>query len=79
MINITVHNDGKGRDQSFEARCRILDIEDGYGSTQEEAIDELKENVNKKLNQLKSIDFTKITEVAWDDTPIKEYLKKLNG
>lgn len=75
---ITIHNDGKGGHMSFEARCLEVIDDSGYGETQEEAIDELKEKVYEKITKLKDIDYTKITDVAWDNTPTEEYLKKFH-
>lgn len=55
-LTIKVHNDGKKRHQSFEAWADFegMEIERGYGSTEEEAIQEFKDNFTRHWISLSS-------------------------
>ena len=81
---IHIHNDGKGKSQSFEAT--IGDIDEfgnkllggdnvvGYGATPEEAIEELKQAVQKHINtltaQLSAVDYSQTLPVDWAGKPL---------
>ena len=69
MIKLQVHNDGKEKWQSFEARLDESASNiylNGYGKNKEEAISELKTRVEDKIKELQSIDWDNFDWVAWD-------------
>lgn len=69
MIKLQVHNDGKEKWQSFEARLDESASNiylNGYGENKEEAISELKTRVEDKIKELQSIDWDNFDWVAWD-------------
>ncbi len=81
---IHIHNDGKGKRQSFEASIgdkdefgnKLLAGEGvtGYGATQEEAIAELKTNVQNYLDsiavKLAAVDYTQTIPTDWQGKPL---------
>lgn len=85
---IKIHNDGKGKYMSWEARleCDSSVVEGspafasfyfrGYGETEQEAVEDLKRLVGAIVENLKAWDYDERIEVAWDGTPLEEYLKK---
>lgn len=67
MITVKIHNDHKEKWQSFDASLDDSKSDIylcGYGSNKEEAINELKLNVQKKIEELQSINFD---NVSWVD------------
>lgn len=75
-ITILIHNDGKEKWQSFDARFNVPYLDYGFGSNQQEAIDDLKQKVNELIKILQNINYDETIEVAWDNTPIEEYRAK---
>ncbi|MHC4621210.1 MAG: hypothetical protein ACYTEQ_25970 [Planctomycetota bacterium] len=82
---IKIHNDGKGKDQSWEARLDFQEFRGdqsrnfdaiGYGATEEEAIAQLKDCVAEVVKTLSGWDYGNKTVVAWDGTPVEEYLAR---
>lgn len=72
---IKIHNDGKGKHQSFEAWIEDFDIERGYGETESQAISEYHKNVieaSNKLTDLLSLPWSgfKREKVDWKGEPI---------
>lgn len=66
MITVKIHNDGKEKWQSFDASLDDSKSDIylcGYGSNKEEAINELKLNVQKKIEELQSINFDNLNWV----------------
>ena len=57
MLRLQIHNDGKEKYQSFDARLddrdRTIYLE-GYGENKDEAIENLKKQVDLKIKQLLS-------------------------
>lgn len=68
MIKIQVHNDGKEKYDSYEARLKYdNEFLVCYGQeTAEEAIEELKGKVEERIKELQNIDWTKFDWIAWD-------------
>lgn len=69
MIRLQIHNDGKEKRQSFEARLDEIESDVylvGYGSNKEEAITKLKESVNAKIKELQEIEWDSFDWVTWD-------------
>lgn len=64
-MKVLVHNDGKGKYQSFSAWAENVDANIGYGATKEEAIEDLKNNVLQLSEQLKKINFEDIIMVDY--------------
>ena len=66
MYKLQIHNDGKERYQSFEARL-IEEYSDlsGYGANLEESILELKKKVDEMIKNLKEIDWENFDIVDW--------------
>lgn len=61
-IKLQIHNDGKEKYNSFEARLDEFDsivYLEGYGEDKEEAIKELKEKVEQKIKEYQ--------EIEWDN------------
>jgi SHS2 domain-containing protein len=68
---IKVHNDGKGKYQSFEAYITgDIDIR-GYGETEEEAITELKYKLDELIHTISNTDFNLIQYVDCKGDEIK--------
>ena len=55
---IKIHNDGKGRCQSFEAWIEGIDVDRGYGASAPEAIECYRKNLSKLKSHIVS---------AWTD------------
>ena len=75
MITVKVHNDGKEKWQSFDASLDDSKSDIylcGYGSNKEEAIEELKLNIKKKIEELQNINFDNITFVDCLGNPIQK-------
>lgn len=74
MLRLQIHNDGKEKWQSFEAR---LDESEstiylcGYGENKEQAIEELKNKVQDKIKELQNINWEEFDWVSWDGKIIK--------
>lgn len=56
-FEVTVTNDGKEKHHSFEAEIDLSIYLNGYGSTKEEAIDDLKHKIDNIIYNLKEIDW----------------------
>lgn len=69
---IKIHDDGKGRCQSFEAYTDVFPTK-GYGETEEEAVEEYKTLLDAHTTKLGAINFSNRLAVAWDGTDLKEY------
>jgi hypothetical protein len=59
-MKIELYNDGKGKWQSFEARCTTWDgcstnIIEAYGATEKEAYDNLKKIAQEQINNLNNL------------------------
>lgn len=68
MIKLQIHNDGKEKYQSFEARLNDFDSIvhlEGYGQDKEEAIKELKEKVEQKIKEYQEIDWDNFDWIDW--------------
>lgn len=68
MIKLHIHNDGKEKYNSFEARLNDFDSDiylEGYGQDKEEAIKELKEKVEQKIKEYQEIDWSNFDWVDW--------------
>jgi hypothetical protein len=67
MYKLQIHNDGKERYQSFEARLIEYEYSDlsGYGGNLEESILELKKKVDEMIKNLKEIDWENFDMVDW--------------
>lgn len=68
MLRLQIHNDGKEKYQSFEARLKeegVIYLE-GYGENKEEAVEELKKQVDLKIKELQEIDWGDFDWVSWD-------------
>ncbi len=72
MFKLQIHNDGKVRHQSFEARLahEIFDL-DGYGANKDEAIMEAKAKVQALISELQSIDWGSFDWITWDGRVIE--------
>lgn len=66
---VKVHNDGKGKHNSFEAWSDLCHGH-GYGQTEAEAIEEYKAIVAKKIEELQGLDFSTTIPVDWRGDPI---------
>ncbi len=55
MLEVKVHNDGKGKYQSYEAWVNGVDCNKGYGSTEQEAIDDYFKEIKKEILRLTKI------------------------
>lgn len=67
MYKLQIHNDGKEKYQSFEARLieyEYLDLS-GYGANLEESILELKKKVDEMIKNLNEIDWDNFDMVDW--------------
>lgn len=79
MIKLQIHNDGKEKYQSFEARLNDFDSIvhlEGYGQDKEEAIKELKEKVEQKIKEYQEIDWDNFDWIDWKGDKIWIILKK---
>lgn len=77
MMKLQIHNDGKEKYQSFEARLQEVEplvFLDGYGENKEEAIQNLKTNVQEKIRELQNIDYNNFDWIAWDGKVINKAL-----
>jgi len=67
-MEIRLHDDGKKRYQSFEARLYnengIFELV-GYGETKEEAIAELKQRIEEEIAQLQSVNYEAVIRCDW--------------
>lgn len=75
MIKLQIHNDGKERYNSFEARLDEYDsliYLEGYGEDREEAIKELKEKVEQKIKEYQAIDWENFYWVDWKGEKLDE-------
>jgi len=70
-VCLEIHNDGKEKRYSFEARYGDS-ILNGYGANEKEAKTELKKNLNKLVEQIRNIDWDNPIYVACDGIPIKK-------
>lgn len=69
MLRLQIHNDGKEKHQSFEARLNDNDSTvylEGYGEDKEEAIEKLKKQVDLKIKELQDIDWENFDWISWD-------------
>lgn len=68
MIKVQIHNDGKERDHSYEARLKYEnELIICYGQpSAEDAIEELKEKVKERIKELQEIDWTTFDWISWD-------------
>lgn len=68
MIRLQIHNDGKEKYSSYEARLKIDDeFLQCYGQeTKEEAIQEMREKVQKIIEAFQNIDWSDFDWIAWD-------------
>jgi hypothetical protein len=69
-MNVLIHNDGKNKRNSYEARLSDLAL-CGFGATQEEAIADLKRLVQGLVASLRNINYDEVTIVDWDNQPLK--------
>ena len=56
-MKVTIYDDKKERGQSWEAKIEEDDqqLYDGYGVDKNEALDELKKNVDNRIKELKGL------------------------
>ena len=66
---IRIHDDGKGKYHSF--RARYLD-HIAFGQSEEEAKEELAKELDKYIERIENIDWSKSVKVSWDDKEIEE-------
>lgn len=69
MLRLQIHNDGKEKWQSFEAKLDDSESDiylEGYGYNKEQAISALKECVNAKIKELQEIDWNSFDWITWD-------------
>ena len=69
MLRLQIHNDGKEKYQSFEARLDDRDTTiylEGYGENKDEAIENLKKQVDLKIKELQEIDWETFDWVSWN-------------
>lgn len=69
-MNVKIHNDGKEKRESFEARLEDINLT-GFGSTQEEAIADLKRLVQGLVASLRNVNYDDVTMVDWQGQPLK--------
>lgn len=62
MKKIKVHNDGKEKNFSVDAFIDVS-VNTAFGATEEEAINNLKLEVQSVIKELQEIDYTKIQKV----------------
>lgn len=70
-MRILLHNDGKGKVMSFEASLDYSYVDTAFGETKEEAIEQLKNNVQQLIEQLKKLDYNDILMVDCFGGPTK--------
>lgn len=70
-MRILLHNDGKGKDMSFEASIDYCSPGTAYGETKEEAIEQLKNDVAHLIEKLKNLDYNDILMVDCFGGPTK--------
>ena len=69
MLKLQIHNDGKKKWQSYDARLDESKSNiylNGYGQNKEEAVSELKTRVEDKIKELQNIDWNNFDWIAWD-------------
>lgn len=69
MLKLQIHNDGKEKWQSYDARLDESESNiylNGYGQNKEEAVSELKTRVEDKIKELQNIDWNNFDWIAWD-------------
>jgi len=79
MIKVNIHNDYKEKKDSFGATLNEEEsyiFMDGYGASEEEAINDLKISILRKIEELKNIDFSKIIYVDCLGEPINQITKR---
>lgn len=69
-MKVTIHNDGKEKHNSYEARLDDIQLI-GLGSTKEYAIADLKRLVKGLVATLRNVDYDNIELVDWEGYPIK--------
>jgi hypothetical protein len=69
-MKVLIHNDGKEKRHSYEARLDDLAL-CGFGATQEEAIADLKRLVQGLVDSLRHINYDDVTMVDWNNQPLK--------
>lgn len=63
---IKIHNDGKGKWQSFEATLDEQGIYlQAYGETEQEAVDNLRKERDILIMNLNNVDFSEVVYVDW--------------
>jgi hypothetical protein len=68
MIRLQIHNDGKEKHSSFEAKLKY-DFDYIYcngSETKEDAIEELKQKVLERIKEYQNIDWESFDWVTWD-------------
>lgn len=75
QIQIQIHNDGKERQDSWEARLEIthrlvLTNFSGFGAHEDEAVADLQRQVKLLIERLTSLEFDNRIRVSWDGTPL---------
>ena len=74
-MRLQIHNDCKEKWESFDARLTDSDTSlYGYGKNKEEAIEELKSNVNKMILELQEIDWESFDWISWKGEILKNDL-----
>ena len=69
---IKIHNDGKGKWQSFEATWDEQGFYlQAYGETEQEAIDNLKKERDILIMNLNNVDFSEVVYVDWKGDTIQ--------
>lgn len=82
ISQLHIHNDGKEKFQSFEARLpdSLYNLDCGYGENISESVDELLINIDSQISGLEKIreaiklnrlDPEFYLEVGWDGRPLK--------
>lgn len=78
---IKIHNDGKGKHMSWEARAEVSGTPPGvfgfmsfnaigYGATEDEAVEDLKSMLGSFVSQLNDLDYSSRTRIKWDGMPV---------
>ena len=69
-----IHNDGKEKWQSFEATWDEQGIcLQAYGESEQEAIDNLREERDNLIMNLNNIDFNEVVYVDWKGDTIQQW------
>jgi hypothetical protein len=74
---IKIHNDGKGKSESFEAYSDY-DVLPGFGQTEEEAVDNYEKNVKDYISVLQSLDYTERIVVDFNGKEVPDAESKLS-